>query len=146
MYLVFTRTSDLAGIGDTGGMRPDLRHDGAWYNDGEGCGVERQDGRDVQYVALLKIVFIWFFGVYYPSARKRRRVFTPGIPANARGSMSGKQPGWPGTQRHSHFSQSERRRELENSRRATDRAGSKRNRLETERKQKIPPCSQHAGT
>lgn len=39
---------DSAGVGDLGGLRRDLREDGAWYNDGEGCGVEKQDGRSMR--------------------------------------------------------------------------------------------------
>lgn len=64
MYFVFTKTGsfktktlkesknflELSGIGDLGGLLRDMRKDGAWYNDGEGCGIEKQDGRNLRDV------------------------------------------------------------------------------------------------
>ena len=41
---------ELSGIGDLGGLLRDMRKEGAWYNDGEGCGIEKQDGRNLRDV------------------------------------------------------------------------------------------------
>lgn len=39
---------DGAGVGDFSGLRRDLRRQGCWENDGERCGVEHRDGRELR--------------------------------------------------------------------------------------------------